>query len=173
MAFSGSSSSADPTGSKPRDTREMPIYTLVHARPDVLSDQRVPVSSAIYSVRQKLPADAVNPLVIDGEKIVPSVTRVFSRQRDFHVFLQAYQRTAAATQPLVASVSFFREGVKVYETAPQAIVEGLDAKTKAVPLYFALSLEELPTGRYDCQVSVLDPTAQKATFWRAPVVIVN
>jgi VWFA-related protein len=138
----------------------------------VLSSQRVPLSEAIYSVRQKLPADAVNPLVVDGEKLIPSVTRVFTKTRDFHVFLQAYQRAAETTQPLVASVSFYRDGAKVYETAPLAVVEGLHPKTKAVPLQFTVSLEGLPTGSYECQVSLLDPTAAKATFWRAPIVII-
>jgi hypothetical protein len=88
------------------------------------------------------------------------------------VFLQAYQRAATTTQPLVASVAFFKDGAKVYETAPQAVVEGLDPKTKAVSLQFTISLEGFPTGRYDCQVSVLDPTSARATFWRAPVVII-
>ena len=82
----------------------MPISSVV------LSSQRVPLSDAIYSVQQKLPADAVNPLVFDGQKLIPSVTRVFSKSRDFHVFLQAYQRAATTTQPLVAFVSFFRDG---------------------------------------------------------------
>jgi len=149
-----------------REEKRIPTSSVV------LSSQRVPLSDALYSVRQKLPADAVNPLVVNGEKLVPSVTRVFPKSRDFHVFLQAYQRAATATQPLVASVSFFKDGAKVYETAPQAVVEGLDPKTKAVPLQFTISLEGFPTGRYDCQVSVLDPTSAKATFWRAPIVII-
>ena len=149
-----------------REEKRIPTSSVV------LSSQRVPLSDALYSVRQKLPADAVNPLVVNGEKLVPSVTRVFTKSRDFHVFLQAYQRAATATQPLVASVSFFKDGAKVYETAPQAVVEGLDPKTKAVPLQFTISLEGFPTGRYDCQVSVLDPTSAKATFWRAPIVII-
>ena len=45
-------------------------------------------------------------------------------------------------------------------------------KSKAVPLRFSVPLGELPVGRYDCQVSVLDPTGQKVAFWRAPVVLV-
>ena len=149
-----------------REEKRIPTSTVV------LGSQRVPLSEAIYSVRQKLPADAVNPLVINGEKLIPSVTRVFSKARDFHVFLQAYQRAAETTQPLVASVSFYRDGVKIYETAPLAVVDGLNPKTKAVPLAFTVSLEGFPTGRYECQVSVLDPTASKATFWRAPIVII-
>ncbi len=149
-----------------REEKRIPTSSVV------LSSQRVPLSDALYSVRQKLPADAVNPLVLNGEKLIPSVTRVFTKSRDFHVFLQAYQRAATTTQPLVASVSFYKDGVKVHETVPQAVVEGLDPKTKAVSLQFSISLEGFPTGRYDCQVSVLDPTSAKATFWRAPIVII-
>jgi hypothetical protein len=48
----------------------------------------------------------------------------------------------------------------------------MDPKSKAVPLRFALSLDKLPPGQYDCQVTVLDPTTQKAAFWQAPVVLV-
>ena len=41
----------------------------------------------------------------DGQKLMPSVTRVFSKSRDLYVFLQAYERGATTTQPLVAFVS--------------------------------------------------------------------
>jgi hypothetical protein len=138
----------------------------------VLSSQRVALSDAIYTVRQKLPADAVNPLVLNGEKLIPSVTRVFSKTREFYVFFQAYQRVATETQPLAAVVAFYKDDAKVYETAPLAVVEGLNPKTKAVPVQFTIPLDAFPAGRYDCQVTVLDPTGAKATFWRAPVVII-
>jgi hypothetical protein len=32
-------------------------------------------------------------------------------------------------------------------------------------------LDTFPTGRYDCQVTVLNTTTQKAGFWRAPIVV--
>jgi len=35
-----------------------------------------------------------------------------------------------------------------------------------------LSLAQLPPGGYDCQVTVLDPTGQKAAFWQAPIVLI-
>ena len=41
-----------------------------------------------------------------------------------------------------------------------------------MPLSFSLGIDGLPPGEYDCQVTVLDPATQKATFWRAPVMIV-
>src|SRR5580765_1964766 len=150
-----------------KELQRVPISTVV------LSTQRVPLSDALYSVKQKTAAEAANPLVHDGQKLVPSVTRVFSKGRELFVFAQAYQRGATATQPLVAFVSFYRGDVKAFETAPMLVTEGLDAKTKAVPLRFSLPLESLATGRYDCQVTVIDPTGEKIAFWRAPIVIVR
>lgn len=136
----------------------------------VLSSQRVPLGDSLYTV-QKNTAQTTNPLVFDGQKLFPSVTRVFSKSRDLYVFLQAYQRDATSTRPVVGFVTFYRDGVKAFETTPLAITDGLDAR-KAVPVRFNVSLDSFSPGRYECQVSVLDPTAQKATFWRAPIVVI-
>jgi VWFA-related protein len=149
-----------------REEQRIPISSVV------LSGQRVPLSDALFSVRQKVAADAVNPLIYGGQKLIPSVTRVFSRSRDLYVYLQAYERGATTTQPLVAFVSFYRGDVKAFETGPIAVTEGLDVRSKAVPLRFSLPLKSFPTGRYDCQVTVLDPGGQKVAFWRAPIVLV-
>jgi len=151
-----------------REEKRIPISSVV------LASQRVPFGEAIYNV-QKSDSDknvGANPLVYDGQKLIPSVTRVFSKSRDMYVFLQAYERGATTTQPLVAFVTFYRGEVKALETAPLPVTEGLDPRSKAVPLRFALPLESLATGRYDCQVTVLDPAGQKVAFWRAPVVLV-
>jgi hypothetical protein len=127
----------------------------------------------LYSVEQKISAEAVNPLVFEGQKLIPSVTRVFSKSRDLYVFLQAYERAATTTQPLVAFVTFYRGDVKAFETPPLAVTSGMDAKSKAVPLRFGLSLDQLATGHYSVQVTVLDPAGEKAAFWQAPIVVVQ
>jgi hypothetical protein len=148
-----------------REEKRVPISSVV------LSSQRVPYNEAIYNV-QKSDAQAANPLVYDGQKLIPSVTRVFSRSRDLYVFLQAYERGATTTQPLVAFVTFYRGEAKVLETAPLPVIDGLEPHSKAVPVRLSLPLEGLANGRYDCQVTVLDPSGQKVAFWRAPVAVV-
>jgi VWFA-related protein len=147
-----------------RETVRVPISSVV------LASQRVPVGNAIYSVKKD--AENVNPLVVEGQKLLPSVTRVFSRGRDLYVFLQAYQRAEASPLPLVAFVTFYRGAVKILETAPLALTGDVDPRTKALPLRFSVPLEGLAPGRYECQVTVLEPGAAKATFWRAPIAIV-
>jgi len=151
-----------------REEKRIPISTVV------LGSQRQPISDAIYNV-QRTDAEknvSANPLVYEGQTLIPSVTRVFSKTRDMYVFLQAYERGATTTQPLVAFVTFYKGDAKALETAPLPVTDGLDQRSKAVPLRFSVPLSELATGRYDCQVTVLDPAAQKVAFWRAPVVLV-
>ena len=150
-----------------KEEKRVPISSIV------LSSQRVPTSDSIYNVKQKIDSTNADPLVLDGQRLMPSVTRVFSKSRDLYVFLQAYERDAAtATRPLVAFVGFYQGQVKTFETPPLAVSQVPDTKSKAVPLRFALSLDKLPPGAYDCQVTVLDPTGQKAAFWQAQVRIV-
>ena len=149
-----------------REEQRVPTSTVV------LASQLVPLGDALYSVKPKVAAEAANPLVFDGLKLVPSVTRVFSRTRDLHVFMQAYQRAATTTQPLAAFVSFYRGGVKAFETQVVAVTDGLDPRSKAVPLRFTIPLERVEPGRYEVQVTVLDPGGSKAAFWRAPIVVV-
>ena len=150
-----------------KEEKRVPVSSVV------LSSKSVALSDSIYNVKQKLDADASNPLVLNGQKLIPSVTRVFSKSRDLYVFLQAYERGASSTQPLVAFVSIYQGQMKVFESSPLAVTEGLDPKSKALPLRFSLSLQQLPPGRYDCQVTVLDPTGQKASFWQAPIVLIQ
>jgi VWFA-related protein len=152
-----------------KEEKRIPISSVV------LSSQRVDMKDALFNAgRDKLAAaaQATNPLVVQGQKLIPSVTRVFSKSRDMYVFLQAYERNATTTQPLVAFVTFYRGQSKAFETTPLQVVDGLDPKSKALPLRFSLSLSKLPAGEYLCQVTVLDPMGQKAAFWQAPVMLI-
>jgi hypothetical protein len=74
---------------------------------------------------------------------------------------------------MVAFVSFYRGDVKVYEAPPVAVTDGLDARSKAVPVRLTVPLGSLPIGRYDCQVSLLSPGSEKVAFSRTPIVIVQ
>jgi VWFA-related protein len=149
-----------------KEEKRIPISSVI------LSSQRRASSDALFNAKSKTNADAVNPLIADGQKLMPSVTRVFSRSKDFYVFLQAYERAATTTQPLVAFVTFYRGQTKAFESSPVPVMDGLDPKTKAVPLRFNLGLEKLPPGEYNCQVTVLDTGSQKAAFWQAPIMLI-
>jgi hypothetical protein len=114
-----------------------------------------------------------SPLVHNGQKLIPSVTRVFSRSRDMYVYLQAYEHGAEAMRPLAAFVAVYQGDVKTFQTAPVPVVGGMYGRSKAVPIMISVPLADLPPGRYECQVTVLDPETQKIAFWRAPIVVVE
>jgi hypothetical protein len=134
----------------------------------VLSSERVEMTDAIDAGNK---TQAANPLVADGRKLIPSVTRVFSKSREMYVYLQAYQREAGNTQPLFAFATFYQGQAKTLETAPIEVTQGLDPKSKAVPLSLSISLADLKPGEYTCQVTVWSPIAQKTALWKTPIVI--
>ena len=76
----------------------------------VLSSQRQDMREAVFNAaKDKNKAEiqqSVNPLVQDGMKLIPSVTRVFTRGQDMYVYLQAYQQNVETAHPLIAFVSF-------------------------------------------------------------------
>ena len=147
------------------EARYLPISSVV------LSYQREKLDAAVASAEKDKKLLAANPLIQDGSKLVPSVTRVFRKDEDMYVYLEAYQPGAEKTQLMVATVSFFRGSTKAFETAPLQVTDGLNAKSKAVPMRFSLPLGKLQPGRYTCQVSVIDPGAQRMAIWRSPMVL--
>jgi len=55
--------------------------------------------------------------------------------------------------------------------------ESVDTEERAfrggqLHITYSLSLAKLPPGRYNCQISVVDPAAQKAAFWQALIMLV-
>jgi VWFA-related protein len=149
-----------------KEDKRVPISSVV------LSSQRTDLKDAIFSVKDKNNAELVDPLVLDGQKLIPSVTRVFSKSKDMYIYLQAYERGQTTQQPLVAFVTFYKGQTKAFETPPLAVTEGLNPKSKAVPMRFSVALSKLPPGEYNCQVTVLDPNGNKAAFWQAPVMLI-
>jgi len=160
-----------------KELKHVPISAVV------LSSQRVDLREAIYDAakaKDRAKDEAVNPLVQDGKKLIPSVTRVFSTGHQIHVYFQAYKPAPATTtppapdtQPVFAFVSLYQGGKKLYETPPQSIVPSATSRLGTMSLNFDLGVDTLPRGSYDCQVTVIDPSTQKAAFWRASILLVQ
>jgi VWFA-related protein len=152
-----------------KEVAHIPISSVV------LSSQRVDLKDALFNAeknRDRAKEQDVNPLVQNGQKLIPSVTRVFRQSQNMYVYLQAYEQGAPGFQPLVAFVSFYQEQTKALETPPMQITQGLNNRLQTMPFSFSIALNQLPPGEYECQISVLDPTGKKAAFWQAPVKVV-
>jgi VWFA-related protein len=152
-----------------KETKRVPISSVV------LSGQRVDLKDAIYNAakeKERAKEAAANPLVLNGQKLIPSVTRVFSKSRDLYIYLQAYEGSVTSVQPLITFVSFYQGQTKVFETEPMEVASAMSNSLKTMPLRFSIGLNPLPPGDYDCQVTVLDPTGQKNAFWQAPITLV-
>jgi VWFA-related protein len=151
-----------------KEAAHVPISSVV------LSSQRVDLKDALFNAeknKDRVKEEDVNPLVQNGQKLIPSVTRVFRQNQNMYVYLQAYEQGVEAAQPLVAFVSFYHEQTKAFETQPMEITTALNNRLQTMPFSFSIPLSQLPPGEYDCQISVLNPTGQKAAFWQAQVKI--
>jgi hypothetical protein len=52
------------------------------------------------------------------------------------------------------------------------VTPSLNKGLQIAPLNFTVDLSQLAPGKYDCQVTVLDPTGAKGAFWQAPILLV-
>lgn len=175
-----------------KETKRVPISSVV------LSGERAQMNDAIYNAskgKEQAKEIAADPLIQNGAKMIPSVTRVFSKGRSLYVYLQAYEApiTApaapaagaatvtpvvatttgpAATRPLIAFVSFYKGQEKVYETQPMEVSPNPNTRLQVAPMNFTVDLSTLEPGKYDCQVTVLDPSGGKGAFWKAQIMVV-
>jgi len=138
----------------------------------LLSSQLVAVekSSEVQTKAQGLLAKlAASPLEMEGQRIVPSVTRFFTQQQTLYVFFQAYYPEKSDTfdpAALRAGLIFFRDGVQV-NTTPLLAPVSVDAKTHTASFRISLPLAKLPTGRYSVQAVVIGAGTQQSAFGRA------
>ncbi len=179
-----------------KEDRRIPLSAVV------LSSQRADLKEAIYDAgkaKDRAKDEAVNPLVQDGKKLIPSVTRVFGAGKQIYVYFQAYKQktqsqstsqaqTVSETKggaapgaapgnsedaPLFAFVTLYQGGKKLFETPPKSIMPSATSRLGTMPLTFVLGVDSLPRGEYDCQVTIVDPSTQKAGFWHAPILLAS
>jgi VWFA-related protein len=166
-----------------KEVKRIPISAVV------ISSQRVNLNDAIYNAskaKENAKNNAADPLVQDGKRLIPSVTRMFSTGHEIYVYFQAYkppvsppaaapnaQTSAPDAQPIFAFVTLYQGGKKMYETPPQSVVPSATNRLGTMRLNFDLGVDSLPRGSYDCQVTVIDPSTQKAAFWRAAITLVQ
>jgi VWFA-related protein len=150
-------------------TTDQPVLPISSV---ILSNQIQPVSDALYSAEKDQKLLTANPLVVNKQKLIPSVTEVFKKTQDMYVYVETYEPLAESTEPIMAYVSFYRGKAKTFQTEPLIVKEGLDAKTKALPVRFSVPLNKLAPGQYTCQVTLFNLGAHKSSFTRTEIMVV-
>jgi VWFA-related protein len=146
----------------------------------LLSSQLVPVekSAAVQTKAQGTRAAKIGstPLEMEGERIIPSVTRFFTQQQTLYVFFQAYypakREKGEEFDPasLRAGLIFFRNGLQINAT-PLLAPTTTDAKAHTASFRISLPLAKLPSGRYAVQAVVIGAGTQQAAFGRAYLAV--
>lgn len=165
----------------------------------VIGSERADPKDAIYNAansKNRVKLQAADPLVFDGKKLVPSVTRVFHQNRPIYLYVQAYLAAAspapttmsasaehltgkrwprtesASAAPVLAYVSLAQKGKKALESETKAGLPLPASRLGVIPFQFVLNLSAVPPGIYQCQLTVLDPAHNHATFTIFPIRIV-
>lgn len=157
-----------------KEDKHLPISSVV------LSDELIPLEDALPNSMQprsfpedkQFPAD---PLLVEGKKLVPAIARVFSKSRGLIVFLHAYEheQNARPAGPVAAFVSLYVGQAKVFETSPLTVTDDLGQTLRTLPVQLHIPLTTVPTGEYNCQVTVLNLATQKSAMWQSRIKIVD
>lgn len=140
----------------------------------VWANQREPLKSAVGAAERNRRLLAMHPLIQDGQKLIPSITRVYRQDQSLYVYLEAYDTGVAGAgnaPSLSATLSLFRGRRKAFESETVQVKQAAPRRAFVVPVRFQIPLAKLKPGRYTCQVSVIDELGRKFAFARAPMVL--
>ena len=153
------------------DTSGLKLSTVIW------SSQREPLKSVVGAA-EKISHKELdsNPLIADGEKTVPNITKVFRRRQNLYVSFDVYDARPDPRNPksrrVKVSMSLFNQkGQKAFEVGPLDATTLADKRPEAVPVKFQVPLKDLAPGRYVAQINVVDEVGRKFAFPRAPLVV--
>jgi hypothetical protein len=126
------------------------------------------VSSVLLSTQLQPAKDTKdNPLVRNGEQLIPNLTHIVGKGQTLYFYYEVYDPAAADNAPDVrSSLAFYRGRVKVFETPVISRAQIDDPSRKAAVFQLEVPPGSLPTGLYTCQVNIIDSVAGKFAFPR-------
>jgi len=108
-----------------------------------------------------------NPLVRNGEQLIPNLTHIVGKDQTLYFYYEVYDPVAADNAPDVrSSLAFYKGRVKVFETPIISRAQIDDPSRKAAVFQLEVPPGSLPTGLYTCQVNIIDSVAGKFAFPR-------
>ena len=144
----------------------------------ILSNQREPATQQIAGVKNSKKLLSENPLIDNGQKLTPNVTKVFRPGQTVLVYLEVYDPTIPDFLPenfrranIQATVALYRGDRKMFESSPVRANRLNDKRDAAVPVWLQFPISKIEPGKYDCQVNVIDEFGKKFAFPRSPIAV--
>ncbi len=140
----------------------------------VWAGQREAVASAVGSADDNKKVLANHPLVQDGQKLVPSVTRVFRKNQTLYVYFEVYdpaRNPDSAATAITANLALYQGPRKVFESSPVRSGSPLKQRPGTLAFQLQLPMARLGSGRYLGQVNVVDEQGRRFAFARTSLVI--
>ncbi len=146
----------------------------------IFSNQRSPISDQVAGVKNSKKLLLNNPLIQQGQKLVPNVTKVFQPGQNMLVYTEVYDPKIPDSLPenfrradVEASLAFYRGNQKIFETPPVRANRLSEQRDATLPVWLQLSMASIKAGRYDCQLNLIDEFGRKFAFPRALVAVVK
>jgi len=140
----------------------------------IWSSQREPLSAAVGAADKNKKEAANHPLVQDGTKLVPSVTRVFRKNQNLYVYLEVYDAAVDPDQKLpnvTAELALYQGARKAFESNPIQLTRLAANRPNVLPMQFQIPLAKLNAGSYTAQVNVVDELGRKFAFPRSTLFL--
>ena len=144
----------------------------------VLSNQRDPVASQVAGVKNTKKLVENNPLISDGKKLVPNVTKVFRSNQNMLVYVEVYDPNIPDFLPenfkranISASLALYKDGKKVFESPAVRANRLSETRPATLPVWLQMSMAKIPPGTYDAQVNLIDEFGKKFAFPRSNLAV--
>ncbi len=144
----------------------------------VLSNQRQPVAEQVGGVKNAKKLVAANPLISDGQQLMPNVTKVFRPGQSMLAYVEVYDPTIPDFLPenfrranIQASLALYRDNKKVFESPAVRANKLNTTRDATLPVWLTVPLKDIPLGKYDCQVNLIDDFGRKFSFSRAAIAV--
>jgi VWFA-related protein len=144
----------------------------------VLSNQREPVTAQVAGVKSNKKLAVANPLVEDGKKLLPNVTRVFRPGQNVLVYVEVYDPVIPEFLPerfrranVAASLALYRGGKKAFETPAVRANQLSQTRGDTLPIWLQASAAAIPPGKYDVQINLVDEFGRKFAFPRTSLAV--
>jgi VWFA-related protein len=140
----------------------------------IWSNQKEPIAATVGAAENNKKLLASHPLIQDGQKTVPSITRVFRKDQTMYVFFEVYDPGLDPDRKvpsLTAEVELISGGRRVFTSAPVRQNKLADKRPGVAQFSFQIPLAKLAAGQYISQVTVIDETGHKFAFPRNEIVL--